>query len=143
MDRPKKLSSKNQNVPAMGEVLQVQWSKAGGDPHSLIGLYQYLEDGSTISFQRSLSLASHFIYLIFGPAGKNMPSFLKDGDQLLRIGSLSMDSLDNRYGGFIKNKIKEELEKKDLVTLLIRRRPFKDVVKYLPWLMSRNTMNNK
>ena len=72
-----------------------------------------------------------------------MPSFLKDGDQLLRIGSLSMDSLDNRYGGFIKNKIKEELEKKDLVTLLICRRLFKGVVKYLPWLMSRNTMNNK
>ncbi|KAK2703257.1 hypothetical protein QYM36_018243, partial [Artemia franciscana] len=76
----------------MEEVLQVQWSKADGDPCSLIEIHQCIEDPLDIPLQRWRNLYPTFLsyfnhvqlqelnrsmYLICEPEGKKMPSFLK------------------------------------------------------------------
>ncbi|XP_065581139.1 uncharacterized protein LOC136040751 [Artemia franciscana] len=145
----------------MEEVLQVQWSKADGDPCSLIELHPCLERPSDIPLQRPnvsphtmfLTPAAMFMYLIREPEGKKMPSFLKEGDQLLQIGSLSIGSFSfwthlvkpgtDPHCNFLKNKIKEEMEKNNFVTLLIRRRPYEALDKYVPFLKYGNTKKNK
>ncbi|XP_065561136.1 uncharacterized protein LOC136027639 [Artemia franciscana] len=140
----------------MEEVLQVQWSKADGDPCSLIELHQCIEYPEDIPLQRwknlyptSLSkfnfiqcqILNRSMYLICKPEVKKMPSFLKEGDQLLQIGNYNLGSFSywtlwakpwtDPHFDFIKNTIKEELEKNNVVTLLIRRRSYDTLEKYI------------